>query len=59
MHGSDNETPNIDALAARGLLLTHFYMAPVCAPTRVMLMSGNNNHMAGMARQSRNELADG
>lgn len=35
------ETPNIDALAARGVRMTHcFTNSPVCAPARVSLASG-------------------
>jgi len=52
-YGSDIATPNIDALAARGILFTQFHTAPLCALTRAMLLSGNNNHVAGMARQRR------
>ncbi len=52
VHGSDIRTPNIDALAAEGLLCTQFHTAPMCAPTRAMALSGNNNHVAGMGRQS-------
>jgi arylsulfatase len=51
VHGSDIRTPNIDALAAQGVLLTQFHTAPMCAPTRAMLLSGNNNHIAGVGRQ--------
>ena len=50
-YGGDIATPNIDALAAEGLLFTQFHTAPMCAPTRAMLLSGNNNHVAGMGRQ--------
>lgn len=57
VHGSNIKTPTIDALAARGTLFTQFHTAPMCAPTRAMLLSGNNNHVAGMARQSRRDLA--
>jgi arylsulfatase len=56
--GSDIRTPNIDALAARGLILTQFHTAPFCAPTRAMLLSGNNNHVAGMGRQGGLEAVD-
>ena len=49
--GSEIRTPNIDALAAQGVLFTQFHTAPMCAPTRAMLLSGNNNHVAGMGRQ--------
>jgi len=58
VYGGDIQTPNIDALAARGMLFTQFHTAPYCAPTRAMLLSGNNNHVAGMARQGRTGLVD-
>ncbi len=51
VYGGDIRTPNIDALAADGVLFTQFHTAPLCAPTRAMLLSGNNNHVAGMALQ--------
>lgn len=51
-YGSDIRTPNIDRLAAEGLLFTRFHTAPMCAPTRAMLLTGNNNHVAGMGLQS-------
>ena len=57
VHGSAIQTPNIDQLAADGALFTQFHTAPMCAPTRAMLLSGNNNHVAGMARQSTRSLA--
>lgn len=42
------KTPNIDALAAEGMLFTqHYSGAPVCAPSRYMLMTGKH---AGHAR---------
>ena len=51
VYGSDIRTPNIDALAERGLLFTQFHASPLCSTTRAMLFSGNNNHVAGMGRQ--------
>jgi arylsulfatase len=56
--GSNIQTPNIDLLAAEGIRFTQFHTAPYCAPTRAMLLSGNNNHVAGMARQGRSGLLD-
>ncbi|MCX2745515.1 arylsulfatase [Mangrovivirga sp. M17] len=50
--GSDIETPNIDQLAKSGVIFNNFHTAPLCAPTRAMLLSGNDNHIAGMGRQS-------
>lgn len=52
--GSNIRTPNIDALAEAGTIFTNFHASPLCAPTRAMLFSGNNNHVAGMARQGPN-----
>ncbi|HNP96694.1 MAG TPA: arylsulfatase [Cyclobacteriaceae bacterium] len=49
--GSDIRTPNIDRLAAHGLRFSRFHTAPTCAPTRAMLLTGNNNHVAGMGNQ--------
>jgi arylsulfatase len=31
-YGSDIRTPNIDRLAAEGILFTNFHTAPMCAP---------------------------
>jgi arylsulfatase A-like enzyme len=49
--GSEIPTPNLDALAKGGMLLTDFYAAMSCAPTRAMVMSGMDNHQAGMGIQ--------
>jgi arylsulfatase len=49
-YGGDIRTPNIDALAKEGILFTQFHTSPLCAPTRAMLLSGNNNHVAGVGR---------
>jgi arylsulfatase len=46
--GGEIRTPNIDALAKSGLRGTGFYTAPTCSPTRSMLMSGTDNHLAGL-----------
>ena len=58
VYGGAIETPNIDALAAGGVLFTQFHTAPMCSPTRAMLLSGNNNHVAGVARQHQIGLLD-
>ena len=39
-HGSQIETPSIDALAANGTRLNRFYVMPVCSPTRGAFMTG-------------------
>lgn len=46
--GGEIETPNLDALAATGLRLTNFHSAPACAPTRAMLLTGTDPHIAGI-----------
>lgn len=50
-YGGDVSTPNIDGLAERGIRFSQFHTAPMCAPTRAMLLSGNDNHVAGMGWQ--------
>jgi arylsulfatase A-like enzyme len=51
-YGGPIRTPNIDALAGEGVLFTNFHAGPSCAPSRAMLLTGNNNHVAGMGRQN-------
>lgn len=46
--GSEIRTPNLDALAAGGLLLRNFHVSPACSPTRAMLLSGTDAHPAGL-----------
>ncbi|MCO5724145.1 arylsulfatase [Robiginitalea marina] len=52
-YGGDIETPNLDTLAAAGVRFSRFHTSPLCAPTRAMLLSGNDNHIAGMGVQGR------
>lgn len=46
--GGEIDTPNLDALAKEGLRLTDFHSAATCSPTRSMLLSGVDNHVAGL-----------
>ncbi|WP_157218582.1 arylsulfatase [Flavisphingomonas formosensis] len=46
--GSEIETPHLDALALGGVRLTDFHSAPACSPTRAMLMTGTDHHIAGI-----------
>ncbi len=42
-HGEFYETPNIDRLAASGMMFTQAYAAcPVCSPTRASIMTGRH-----------------
>jgi len=46
------KTPNIDALAAEGMLFTNAHaQAPICAPSRASLMSGLLPHQTGIYGQ--------
>jgi len=47
VYGSEIPTPNIDALAKSGALLTNFYANATCAPSRAMLLSGMDSHAVG------------
>lgn len=50
--GSEIKTPNIDRLAKEGTLFTRFYTAPTCSPTRAMLLTGVDNHLAGLGNMA-------
>jgi arylsulfatase A-like enzyme len=45
---TDIRTPNVDRLAREGVKLTDFYAAPVCTPTRAMLMTGRYQQRVGL-----------
>lgn len=46
--GGEIATPHIDGLAFDGLRLTDFHSASACSPTRAMLLSGTDHHIAGI-----------
>lgn len=46
--GGEIATPTLDKLAKEGLQLTNFHVLPSCSPTRSVLMSGMDNHQAGL-----------
>src|SRR3954464_9218405 len=45
--GGEIATPNLDALARHGRVLADHHSAPTCSPTRSMLFSGTDHHLAG------------
>ena len=46
--GGEIRTPTLDALAAEGVRLSNFHVLPTCSPTRSVLLSGVDNHLAGL-----------
>ncbi len=47
-YGGEIQTPNISKLATNGMLFTDFHTSVSCSPTRSMLLSGIDNHLAGL-----------
>ncbi len=47
-YGGEAATPNIDALAQRGMMFTNYHSSPVCAPSRAMLLTGSDSHLTGV-----------
>lgn len=48
-YGSEIRTPHIDALAANGVRFSNFHVSPMCSPSRAMLLTGVDSHLAGVA----------
>jgi arylsulfatase len=48
MFGGEIRTPNLDALAQQGVRFTNFYTSATCSPTRAMMLSGTDTHIAGL-----------
>ena len=46
--GGEIRTPNLDALANKGVKFTNFHATPVCAPTRAELLTGVDHHQTGL-----------
>ena len=47
------KTPNIDSLAKDGVFLKHFYVQPVCSPTRAEMLTGRWFSRLGVYSTSR------
>jgi arylsulfatase len=50
--GSEINTPSIDALASAGVRFTQFGVSATCSPSRSMLLSGADNHVAGLGNMA-------
>src|SRR5690606_13852398 len=57
-NGSFIRTPNIDRIAGEGVQLTHFYVSPMCSPTRAGLLTGRYPIRYGMGRSVVRPWAD-
>lgn len=47
-YGGNIQTPVLDGLAREGQLFSNFHVLPTCSPTRSALLTGNDNHVAGL-----------
>lgn len=50
--GGEISTPNLAKLADNGVRFTDFHTALACSPTRSMLFSGTDNHIAGLGQMA-------
>lgn len=46
--GSEIQTPALNKLANQGVILSNFHVLPTCSPSRSVLLSGTDNHIAGL-----------
>ncbi|PQE03528.1 arylsulfatase protein [Rutstroemia sp. NJR-2017a BVV2] len=46
--GGEINTPNIDKIAKAGVRFTDFHAAAACSPSRAMIMTGTDHHIAGL-----------
>jgi arylsulfatase len=50
--GGNIQTPVLQKLSQEGMLFSNFYVLPTCSPTRSALLTGNDNHVAGVGVMS-------
>jgi arylsulfatase len=46
--GGEISTPHLDQLAKTSILFTDFHAAAACSPSRAMIMTGTDHHIAGL-----------
>ena len=46
--GGNIQTPVLDQFGKEGILFSNFHVLPTCSPTRSALLTGNDNHVAGL-----------
>ncbi len=57
-YGSEIATPNLDALAKRGVRFLQFYNTARCCPTRATLLTGLYAHQAGIGHMMEDKGSD-
>jgi arylsulfatase len=50
--GGNIHTPVLSGLAKEGISFSNFHVQPTCSPTRSSLLTGNDNHVAGIGIMS-------
>ncbi len=50
--GGEIQTPNLDAIASVGVRFTQFNASATCSPSRSMLLSGTDSHLAGLGNMA-------
>ena len=50
--GGTTQTPTLDKLANEALKFSNYHVNPTCSPTRSSLLTGNDNHVAGLGIMS-------
>jgi len=50
--GGNIHTPVLTNFSKEGLLFSNFHVQPTCSPTRSSLLTGNDNHVAGVGIMS-------
>ena len=50
--GGNIHTPVITELSKEGISFSNFHVQPTCSPTRASLLTGNDNHVAGIGIMS-------
>jgi arylsulfatase A-like enzyme len=53
-YGSEIRTPNLDAMAEKGLRFSQMYNSARCCPTRACLLTGLHPHQAGLGHMVEN-----
>jgi arylsulfatase len=51
-YGGNIETPVLTKLSEESIVFSNFHVNPTCSPTRSSLLTGNDNHVAGLGIMS-------